>query len=60
MNVVMTSEGRFVEVQGTAERGSFDDEALEAMISSARRGIRKLFKMQELSLRRAGKAKGKR
>ena len=58
MNVVMTSQDRFVEIQGTAERGSFDDEALERMLSVARRGIRKLFKIQEQVLRESGESGG--
>jgi ribonuclease PH len=35
MNVVMSSEGRFVEVQGTGERGTFDRTELDALIAIA-------------------------
>ena len=35
MNVVMTSEGRFVEVQGTGEHGTFDRSALDALVELA-------------------------
>lgn len=39
MNVVMSSEGRFVEVQGTGEHGTFDREQLERLLDLATRGI---------------------
>ena len=39
MNVVMSSEGRFVEVQGTGEHGTFDRLQLDALIDLATRGI---------------------
>ena len=35
MNVVMSSEGRFVEVQGTGEHGTFDRGELDALIALA-------------------------
>ncbi len=43
MNVVMSSEGRFVEVQGTGERGTFAREELDGLLCSATRGIETLF-----------------
>jgi ribonuclease PH len=42
MNVVMSSEGRFVEVQGTGEKGTFDRSQLDALIDLATGGIRTL------------------
>src|SRR5688572_19032976 len=39
MNVVMTGAGRYVEVQGTAERDPFARADLDAMLSHAARGI---------------------
>jgi ribonuclease PH len=54
MNVVMTSEGAFVEVQGTAESGTFDEETLTRMLTLARRGIRTLLKTQEQALTETG------
>jgi ribonuclease PH len=42
MNVVMSSEGRFVEVQGTGEKGTFDRTQLDALIDLATGGIRTL------------------
>lgn len=51
MNVVMSSEGRFVEVQGTGERGTFDRAELEALLALGERGIRELLRHQEDALR---------
>jgi ribonuclease PH len=42
MNVVMSGEGRFVEVQGTGEQGTFDRAELDALIDLAVAGIRRL------------------
>ncbi|HET7615571.1 MAG TPA: ribonuclease PH, partial [Bacillales bacterium] len=39
MNVVMTSEGRFVEVQGTGEHGTFDRRALDTLLDLASSGV---------------------
>jgi ribonuclease PH len=43
MNVVMTSEGEFVELQATAEKAAFNDARLEEMLALARSGIGALF-----------------
>jgi ribonuclease PH len=50
MNVVMTGQGRFVEVQGTAERGTFDAEQLSSQLAAARQGIEKLTAIQRETL----------
>jgi ribonuclease PH len=50
MNVVMTDEGRFVEVQGTAEGVPFTKETLQDLLSLAEKGIKKLIKIQKESL----------
>jgi ribonuclease PH len=50
MNVVMTGDGRFVEVQGTAERGVFDRSALDAMVDLAATGIGELTMHQQKAL----------
>jgi ribonuclease PH len=55
MNIVMTSLGEFVEVQGTAERGTFGEKDLLRMLALARRGIRRLFEMQRRAIGQAGK-----
>jgi ribonuclease PH len=39
MNVVMSSEGRFVEVQGTGEHGTFDRSQLDELLALAVNGI---------------------
>lgn len=42
MNVVMSSEGRFVEVQGTGEHGTFDRDELDALLDLAVKGLHEL------------------
>ena len=46
MNVVMSSEGRFVEVQGTGEHGTFAREELNQLLALAVRGLRQLDALQ--------------
>lgn len=46
MNVVMSSEQRFVEVQGTGEHGTFAREELDALLGLATTGIQQLDAMQ--------------
>ena len=46
MNVVKTGDGRFVEVQGTAEGPPFERSALDALLALADAGIRELVEMQ--------------
>ena len=50
MNVVMTSAGGFVEVQGTAEGKPFVGDQLQGMLSVAEKGILELFAIQQNSL----------
>ncbi|MHB0949854.1 MAG: ribonuclease PH [Gemmatimonadaceae bacterium] len=52
MNVVMSSEGRFVEVQGTGEHGTFARGELDALLGLAEQGIRELDAMQREALAR--------
>ena len=47
MNVVMTGSGRYVELQATAEKTSFGDEQLNALLTLARRGIEELVAIQK-------------
>ena len=49
-NVVMTSEGEFVEVQGTAEGSPFSKEAIDSVLSLAGRGIERLFNIQQAAI----------
>jgi ribonuclease PH len=51
MNVVMTAGGRFVEVQGTAERAAFDRTQLDSLCDLAAVGIRSLIEVQREALR---------
>jgi ribonuclease PH len=53
MNVVMTGQGRFVEVQGTGEEATFSDAELQALLSLARSGIRRLTQIQQQALKAA-------
>jgi ribonuclease PH len=46
MNVVMTSSGRFVEVQGTAEGEPFSKSELDELLSLAEHGIAQLLDLQ--------------
>ena len=50
MNVVMTSSGRFVEVQGTAEGEPFAKDALDELLSLAEHGIAHLLDAQNAVL----------
>ncbi|MFN2378326.1 MAG: ribonuclease PH [Candidatus Binatia bacterium] len=47
MNVVMTSDGEFVEVQGTAEGGTFRRAQLDALTDLAWSGIQRLLEAQQ-------------
>jgi ribonuclease PH len=53
MNVVMTSERQFVEVQGTGEHGTFDRRALDQLLALSERGIDQLLALQQ-SARESG------
>jgi ribonuclease PH len=46
MNVVMTGEGRFVEVQGTAEGAAFSRGELDDLLGLAEHGITEIFALQ--------------
>ena len=50
MNVVMTGSGRFVEIQGTGEEATFDDDDLQSLLRLARRGIAQLTEKQRQAL----------
>ena len=47
MNVVMTGSGRFVEIQGTGEEATFDDNDLTTLLTLARTGIKELTTLQK-------------
>jgi ribonuclease PH len=50
MNVVMTGDGRFVEVQGTAEGEPFDRPELDALLTLAEQGCAELTDLQRAAL----------
>lgn len=47
LNVIMTDTGRYVELQGTAERVPFSDEDLDHLRALAKKGLAELFKLQK-------------
>ncbi len=56
MNVVATGAGRFVEVQGTGEDGTFDRGELDRLLDLALGGIRTIAAKQKESIEGAGYA----
>ena len=50
MNVVMTEEGRFVEIQGTGEHAEFDREQLNELLDVATKGCEELIAAQKAAL----------
>ena len=51
MNIVMTSKGKIVEIQGTAEDEPFSEEELNKMLSLGKRGIKEIIAVQKRSLK---------
>lgn len=51
MNLVMTGEGKFVEVQGAAEGAPFDRAELNQLIDLGESGIRRIFELQNEALK---------
>ncbi len=58
MNVAMTSEGGFVEVQGTAEGAPFDRNQLDALLGLAAAGISRLHGLQREMAQHPGQREG--
>ena len=50
MNIVCTGEGKFIELQGTAEREPFSREQMDEMLLLADKGIKQLFAIQRYAL----------
>ena len=50
MNVVMTGEGKFIEIQGTAEGEPFSQAQLQELLELAEKGLRQLFAAQNAAL----------
>jgi ribonuclease PH len=47
MNIVCTGDGRFIELQGTAEREPFSPAQMDEMVALGVRGIEALIAMQK-------------
>jgi len=56
MNVAMTSKGKFIELQGTAERNAFSMDELQSLLKLAKRGIGKLIAVQRDAISRGKNA----
>ena len=50
MNVIMDMEGKFIEVQGTAEGAPFSSDEMNAMLALADKGIQELIAHQNSAL----------
>jgi len=53
MNVVMTGAGKFIEIQGTAEKAPFDNKMMKDMIDVAKKGVEELIVRQKKVLAKA-------
>ena len=54
MNVVMADDGRFIELQATAEKDPLSREQLDALLGLASRGIRELITYQKRAIATLG------
>jgi len=50
MNIVCTGEGKFIELQGTAEREPFSREQMDEMLVLGEKGVKQLFAIQRYAL----------
>ena len=50
MNIVCTGAGKFIELQGTAEREPFNRDQMNEMLALAEAGMSKLFEIQRNAL----------
>jgi len=50
LNVIMTDQGGFIEIQGTAEGAPFVQKELDDMLVLAKQGIEQLFEIQKAAL----------
>ncbi len=51
MNIVMTGSGKFIEVQGTAERKPFSKDDMDGLVVLAKKGIGELIALQKKTLK---------
>ncbi len=54
MNLVMTGEGEFIEVQGSAEGAPFSRARLDEMLAAGEQAIRRIFEIQRAALEEGG------
>ena len=50
MNIVMTREGQFIEIQGTAEEKPFNKDQLAALLEAAEESLKVVFTEQDKAL----------
>ena len=53
MNIVCTGDGRFIEVQGTAEGSPFSREQMDDLLELGKKGIEQLIRLQRHAIERA-------
>ncbi len=51
MNIVMTNDGKFVEIQGTAERETFSDKDMQTLLKLSQKGIKEIINYQKSILK---------
>ena len=51
MNVIMSEDGKIIELQGTAEGESFSRDELNYMLNSAEKGLKEIFEVQKNALK---------
>lgn len=51
LNVVMASDGRFLEIQGTAEKDPFSRDQLNSLLTIAEKGLKELHTAQRVALK---------
>ena len=54
MNFIMNEKEEFVEIQGTAEKGSFSKDELDSMVLLASKGIKNIIEIQKKALNSYG------
>ena len=50
MNLVMNSDGEFIELQGTGEEATFTETELAALLALGKSGVKQLLAAQKLAL----------
>jgi len=56
-NLVMTEDGRFVEIQGSGEEATFTDDQLAAMLALGKKGIKEICALQDAAIEAAAPKK---